>query len=132
MPRTSSWHKYGGEGITTTTPGKNPLKTAEAIRPRVLKKKKIFWPRKILKPKIRSPFRNAVLHFGIKILPPLILDRSNNPRRAFRIFISLSLSLGFYVGEEEERDVFREEKLVGKGAVQPQRRKVKSFSFPPR
>lgn len=131
MPRTSSWHKYGGEGITTTTPGKNPLKTAEAIRPRVLKKK-IFWPRKILKPKIRSPFRNAVLHFGIKILPPLILDRSNNPRRAFRIFISLSLSLGFYVGEEEERDVFREEKLVGKGAVQPQRRKVKSFSFPPR
>lgn len=92
MPRTSSWHKYGGEGITTTTPGKNPLKTAEAIRPRVLKKK-IFWPRKILKPKIRSPFRNAVLHFGIKILPPLILDRSNNPRRAFRIFIFLSLSL---------------------------------------
>lgn len=131
MPRTSSWHKYRGEGITTTTPGKNPLKTAEAIRPRVLKKK-IFWPRKILKPKIRSPFRNAVLHFRIKILPPLILDRSNNPRRAFRIFISLSLSLGFYVGEEEERDVFREEKLVGKGAVQPQRRKVKSFSFPPR
>lgn len=33
--------------------------------------------------------------------------------------------------EEERygRDVFREEKLVGEEVVQPQRRKVKSFSF---
>lgn len=91
MPRTSSWHKYGGEGITTTTPGKNPLKTAEAIRPRVLKKKKIFWPRKILKPKIRSPFRNAVLHFRIKILPPLILDRIILVEHFEFSFLSLSL-----------------------------------------
>lgn len=116
-------------------PWQEPIKNCQSylfyVR-RVLKKK---GPRKILCknsiPILTRLIRNKDLH-GL-ILPPLILDRSNNPPRAFRIFFSfLFFSPDFIQGRrletEEERDVFREEKLVGK-EVQPQRRKVKSFPF---